>query len=260
MTEPKIHPTAVIGNNVTFGEGVDIGPYCVFEDDVVIGAHTRFMAHVYVGRYTTIGEHNTFFPFSTIGCIPQDLKFKDEKTEVIIGDHNLFREHVTVHRGTGHGGKVTRIGSHCMLMVGSHVAHDCIVEDRVLMSHGATLAGHVDVGIDATVGAYSAVHQFCKVGEHAFIGGFSVVTQDALPYVKTVGNRAKAYGINALGLERKGFTKEDILELKSAYRTLFLRKLRLVEGIEKLEEDFPESPNVKYLVSFIKSSQRGIVR
>jgi len=256
----KIHPTAIIGENVTLGEGVEIGPHCIIEEDVLIGDHTTFMANVYVGRYSRIGAHNQFFPFSTIGLIPQDLKFGGEKSHVVIGDHNMVREHVTIHRGTQHGGGVTTIGSHNLLMVGSHVAHDCVLGDRNIMSHGATLAGHVTIGVDATVGAYSAVHQFCKVGDHAFIGGYTVVTQDAMPFVKTVGNRAKAYGINSLGLERKGFSKEEVSNLKSAYRILFLRKLRLVDALERLDEEFKDCEQVRYLAEFIRAAKRGIVR
>ncbi len=255
-----IHPTAIIGENVTLGDGCKIGPHCIIEDDVEIGANTSFMANVYVGSYTRIGSHNTFFPFSTIGLTPQDLKFGGEKSHVIIGDHNMVREHVTIHRGTEHGGGLTTIGSHNLLMVGSHVAHDCQLGSRNIMSHGATLAGHVTIGEDATVGAYSAVHQFCKVGNHAFIGGYTVVTQDAMPFVKTVGNRAKAYGINSLGLERKGFTKETITNLKSAYRILFLRKLRLIEALERLDEEFKDCEQVQYLTQFIRAAERGIVR
>ncbi len=260
MSAANIHPTAVIGENVTIGEGTEIGPYCILEDNVAIGPANRFMASIYVGRFTRIGASNTFFPYSTIGLIPQDLKFGQEDTVAEIGDHNVIREHVTIHRGTGHGGGLTKIGNHNLLMVGSHVAHDCFIENRAIMSHGATLAGHVIVGEDATVGAYSAVHQFCNVGDYAFIGGFSVVTQDALPFVKTVGNRATIYGINSIGLERKGFSKEEIANLKSAYRLLFQKKLRLVEALERLDMEFPDCPRVKYLARFIRAAKRGIVR
>ena len=260
MAKPKIHPTAVIGERVVIGDDCEIGPFCVIEDDVVIGSGNRFMASLYIGRYTRIGEHNQFFPYATIGLVPQDLKFGNEETHAEIGDHNVVREHVTIHRGTGHGGGLTRIGQHNLLMVGSHIAHDCKVGDRIIMSHGATLAGHVNIGDDATVGAYSAVHQFCDVGEHAFIGGFSVVTKDALPFVKTVGNRARIFGVNTLGLERKGFSKDEVANLKSAYRILFQKKLRLVEALAQLEADYADCPRVAYLTSFIQASQRGIVR
>jgi len=259
MTEPRIHPTAIIGNNASIGEGCEIGPYCVLEDDVQLGPHNRLMASVYVGRQARLGAHNLVYPFTTICLPPQDLKFAGEDSYVEIGDHNTFREHVTIHRGTAHGLGFSRIGSHNLFMVGSHMAHDCIMGDRNIMSHNASLAGHVVVGHDATVGAYSAVHQFCNVGDHAFIGGFSVVTQDALPYVKTVGNRAKTYGVNTIGLERKGFSKQTVYDLKSAYRLLFLRKLKLNVALERLEREFPDSSEVQYMVKFIRAAKRGIV-
>ncbi|CAM2067379.1 acyl-ACP--UDP-N-acetylglucosamine O-acyltransferase [Sulfidibacter corallicola] len=260
MTKHKIHPTAIVGENVTIGEGSEIGPYCVIEDHVTIGPHTKLMNSLFVGRYTRIGAHNTFFPFSTIGAIPQDLKFGNEETWLEIGDHNVFREHVALHRGTAGGGGITKIGSHNLIMVSSHVAHDCHVGDHNILSHAATLAGHITVGDHATVGAYSGVHQHCRVGDYAFIGGYSVITQDALPYVKSVGNRAKAYGINNIGLERKGFTKEEVSNLKDAYRILFLRKLRLVDALERLDKEYADCPRVTYLVDFIKSSDRGVIR
>jgi len=255
-----VHPTAIIGKNVQIGEGTEIGPYCVLEDDVVIGPRNHFMASVYVGRYTVVGADNGFFPYSTIGCIPQDLKFKDEPTRLQIGDRNRIREHVTLHRGTGHGGGVTRIGSDNLIMVGAHAGHDCQVGDRTILSHGCALAGHVTVGDDATVGASSSVHQFCRVGEHAFIGGHSVVVMDALPFVKTVGNHAKIYGINTIGLQRKGFSDEEVSDLKQAYRILFLKKLRLVDALAKLKQEMAGRPRVDYLLHFIESSERGIVR
>lgn len=260
MPSTHVHPTAIIGNHVTLGEGVEVGPYCTIEDDVVIGDRTVLMSHVVIGRYTQLGSDNRVYPFTTLGLPPQDLKFSGEKTVLEIGNNNQIREHVTIHRGTGHGGGLTKIGNHGLVMVGSHVGHDCFIGDHVIMSHGATLAGHVIVGDHANVGAYSGVHQFCKVGDYAFIGGFSVVTQDALPYVKTVGNRAKIYGINKIGLERKGFTKEEVENLHKAYRILFHKKLRLAEAIEQLEAEYAECPRVTYMVNFIKASERGITR
>jgi len=260
MTE-HIHPTAVIGKNVEIDSSSTIGPYCVLEDGVHIGKGTRLMAHVYVGRGTKIGAENTVWPFSTLGTEPQDLKYAGEETFAEIGDHNTIREHVTIHRGTSHGGGLTRVGSHNLLMVGSHVAHDCHVGSHTILSHNCSLAGHVTVGDYASVGAYSAVHQFCRVGDHAFIGGFSVVTQDALPYVKTVGRRdVTIFGINKIGLERKGFSKDQVTELNRAYRVLFNKGFRLVEAIEKVKETFGDSREVGYLIDFIEASERGIVR
>lgn len=260
MTSARIHPSAIIGQDVVIGDDCEIGPQCIIEDDVHIGPGNRFMASIYVGNYTRIGSNNSFFPYSTIGLVPQDLKFAGEKTRVVIGDHNTVREHVTIHRGTAHGDELTQIGSHNLLMVSSHVAHDCFIGDRCILSHAATLAGHVVVGDDATVGAFSAVHQFCNVGDYAFIGGFSVVTKDAMPYIKTVGNHAKIYGINTIGLERKGFSKQEVRDLRFAYRILFQKKLRLVEALEQLENELKDSSRVQYLVDFIKAAKRGVVR
>ena len=260
MTDPKIHPTAILGDEVAIGPDTEIGPYCIIEDKVTIGSGNRLLAHVYLGRNTVIGDHNRFFPYASAGLVPQDLKFRDEETRTEIGNHNNIREHVTIHRGTGHGGGVTKLGNHNLVMVNAHMGHDAIVGDRNILAHGATLAGHVTVGSDTTVGSYSGVHQFCRVGDHAFIGGFSVVVKDALPYIKTVGNHAKIYGINTIGLERKEFSKEEIQTLQQAYRILFLRKLRLVEALEKLETELADQPRVRYLIDFIKSSDRGITR
>ena len=258
----KIHPTAVIGRDVEIGEDTEIGPYVILEDGIKIGPRNRFMASTYVGRYTEIGADNLFYPYSTIGCIPQDLKFKEEPTKLVIGDRNVIREHSTLHRGTGGGGGVTRIGNENLLMVGSHVAHDCLVGNNSILSHGCALAGHVTVGNEATVGASSSVHQFCHVGDHAFIGGHSVVVKDAMPYVKSVGNHAKIYGINTIGLKRKGFAEQEVLNLKQAYRILFLKKLPLAEALQRLDSEYPDCARVSYLVSFIRVAlkDRGITR
>jgi UDP-N-acetylglucosamine acyltransferase len=256
----QIHPSAVIGERVSIGEDTVIGPFCVIEDDVVIGKGNNLLANLYIGKYTTIGDNNRFFPFSTIGVVPQDLKFGTERTDCIIGNDNTIREHVSIHRGTQHGGGVTRVGDHNLLMVNSHIAHDCAVGNHTILSHGGTLAGHVEVGHHATVGAYSAVHQFCRVADYAFIGGFSVVTQDALPYIKTVGNRANIYGINTIGLKRSGFDKDEVRRLQDAYKILFRQGLRMEEALQQLEEKYPECDKVKYLIDFIRSAKRGVVR
>lgn len=255
-----IHPSAQIGKRVEIGDGCEIGPYCIVEDDVTLGKDNRLIAHVCVGSHTVIGAGNTVYPFTTLGMPPQDLKFGGEVSRVEIGDFNTIREQVTVHRGTAHGGGATTVGHHNLLMVSSHVAHDCHVGDHTILSHGCTLAGHVDIGDHATVGAYSGVHQFCRAGAYAFIGGFSVVTKDALPYIKSVGNRAKIYGINTIGLERKGFTREELLNLRGAYRTLFQKGLRLQAALQQIRADYPDCKRVAYLADFIAGSQRGIVR
>ena len=262
MTQAQVHPSAIIGNNVTIGEGTVIGPFCIVEDDVTIGSGNLFKANAFVGQYTKIGDDNTVFPFSTIGLPPQDLKFNQEESSLEMGSGNTVREHVTLHRGTSHGGGVTRIGDGNLFMVGSHAGHDCQVGNRSILSHGCALAGHVTVGDDATVGAASSVHQFCHVGDHAFIGGHSVVVQDALPYIKTVGNRAKIYGVNNIGLERKGFTAQEVKDIKKAYRILFLKRLPLSEALDQVEKEYPQHSRIDYLVQFIRTAleHRGITR
>lgn len=259
-SDATIHPSTVMGERVSVGAGTTIGPHSVIHDDVVIGSHCHVHSHAVIGSHTRLGANNEIYPFTTIGVAPQDLKYQGEPTQTIIGDHNVFREHSNIHRGTVNGGGETIIGHHNLFMVSAHVAHDCRVGDGNIFAHAATLAGHVTVGSKATIGAYSGVHQFCRVGDYAFIGGYSVITQDALPYVKSVGNRAKIYGVNTVGLERQGFSDVEIKNLKSAYRTLFQRQLRLVEALEKLKKSYANCDRVAYLVDFIESSERGIVR
>jgi UDP-N-acetylglucosamine acyltransferase len=256
----QIHPTAILGERVQLGVDVTIGPYCLVQPDAVIGDRCILQAFVTIGSHTSLGEGNHVFPHACLGMPPQDLKYKGEQTTAVIGNFNHFRESTTVHRGTAQGGGVTRIGDQNLFMVGAHVAHDCLVGNRNIFANSGTLAGHVTVGHCSTIGAFSAVHQFCRVGDYAFIGGFSVITQDALPYVKTVGNRAKNYGINTIGLSRQGFSEEEIADLRSAYRLLFQKKLRLVDALEALRSQFPQSARVQMLVDFIQASERGIIR
>ena len=256
----SIHPTAIIGNNVNLGNNIEIGPYCIIEDDASIGDHCVLKSFATVGQFTQLGEGNIIFPHACIGLGPQDLKYQGEKTVAIIGNNNVFREYTTVHRGTNHGGGTTQIGDNNLFMIGAHVAHDCLVGNKNIFANQGTLAGHVTIGSFSTIGAFSAVHQFCRVGDYAFIGGFSVITQDALPYIKSVGNRAKIYGVNAIGLERQGFTPQELNDLRQAYRILFLKKMKLVEALEKLKAEFESAARVQYLVKFIEESERGIVR
>jgi len=260
---PTIHPTAVISGKADLGEGVSVGPFCVIGDEVSIGAGTEIGPHTCFEGPSTIGKNNRFIGYGSIGSPPQDLKFHGEKTILEMGDNNVVREFVTLNRGTGIGLGKSVIGSHNLLMTGVHIAHDCIVGDHVIMANAATLAGHVLVEDHSNVGAFTGVHQFCRVGRHAFIGGYSVITRDALPYVKTVGERGEAgiYGINTIGLERKGFSPEQIKGLKSAYRILFHSKgLSMKEKIAKVRESGPLSNDVEILLDFIETSERGIVR
>ncbi len=253
--------SAVIHADATLASDVVVGPYAVIGAHVTIGAGTVIGPHVRIDGPTTIGERNRFVGHCSVGTEPQDLKFRGERTELRIGNENVFREFVTVNRGTVGGGAVTSIESNNFFMAYAHVAHDCHVGSNTIFANNATLAGHVEVGDFATIGAFSAVHQFCRVGDHAFIGGGSICTQDVLPFVKTVGNRpAKTYGINSIGLERKGFPKETIEALQRAYRILTRSKLSLQQALEKIEADLAFVAETRYFVEFIRSAKRGIIR
>ena len=257
-----IHPTAIIDPSAEIEADVSVGPYCIVGPRVRVGRGSVLESHVHIQGYTTIGENCRFSSFGSIGSVPQDLKFRGEETVLEIGDGNVFREFVTVNRGTAAGGGATVLGDRNFLMAYSHVAHDSRIGNHVIMSNAATLAGHVTVGDHSTVGAFSAVHQFCRVGPHAYIGGFSVVTRDALPFIKTVGHRNEAniYGINTVGLERKGFTRETIEELKRAYRLLFRSQLNTSDALRRVREETWSAPEVALLIEFIESATRGFVR
>lgn len=256
-----VHPSSVIAKDVELGEGAVIGPFCVVEGPSRIGARTVLRSHAVLGPHTELGEDCVLFPHSAVGLEPQDLKFKGAPTKLQIGNRNVFRENTTVHRGTEHGGSLTRIGDDNFLMAGAHVAHDCMVGDKNILANSATLAGHVEVGSGCNIGAFSAVHQFCRVGDHAFIGGFTVVTQDALPFMKTVGARdTKSYGVNTIGLQRKGFAAESIDALKKAHRLLFQGDLLREDALNRCEKEFGTVPEVAYLLRFIRESTRGIHR
>lgn len=257
----RIHPTAIIDVEASITSDLEVGPYSIIGAGVTIGPGCVIGPHMRIEGPTAIGERNRFFGQSSVGTGPQDLKFKGERTELVIGNDNTFREFVTLNRGTAGGGGISTIGNSNFFMAYSHVAHDCHVGSNVIFANNATLAGHVTVGDFATVGAFCAVHQFCRVGDHAFIGGFTVVTQDALPYVKTVGNRpAKTYGINTIGLQRKGFPDETIKALQRAYRLLRQSKLRLEDALMQIESDLGLYPEVRYFVEFIRGAERGIIR
>ncbi len=256
-----IDPTAVISSEAVLAPDVSVGPYSVIGPSVTIGAGTIIGPHVRMEGPAQIGERNQFIGQCSIGTPPQDIKYKGEKTELRIGNDNVFREFVTVNRGTMGGGGITTIGSGSFFMAYAHVAHDCHVGDTTIFANNATLAGHVDVGDFATIGAFSAVHQFCRVGDHAFIGGGSICTQDVLPFVKTVGNRpAKTYGVNNIGLERKGFDKDTIEALQRAYRILTRSKLLLADALAKIETELGFHSEVSYFVEFVRGSKRGVIR
>lgn len=257
----RIDVTSIISPDAILGEDVTVGPFCIIGSNVIVGQGSTIGPYTRIEGPTRIGARNRFFGQSSIGTEPQDLKFRGEKTELVIGDDNVFREFVTVNRGTQGGGGITTLGSSNFMMAYSHVAHDCHVGSEVIFANAATLAGHVEVGDFATIGAFSAVHQFCRVGEHAFIGGFTVATQDALPFVKTVGSRpAKTYGINTIGLERRGFSKESIEAVQRAYRILLRSKLRLDDALVRIENELAEFQETRYFAEFVRSAKRGIIR
>jgi UDP-N-acetylglucosamine acyltransferase len=257
-----IHSTAIIDPSCQISPDAHIGPYCVLGPHTFIGEGCILESHITISGWTTIGKRCRFSSHCSIGTDPQDLKYNGEITYLKIGDDNTFREFVSLNRGTKGGHGETVIGSHNFVMAYSHVAHDCIVGSNIIMANAATLAGHVTIDDHATIGAFSAVHQFCRVGPHAFIGGFSVITRDALPYIKTVGerNQAKIYGINTLGLQRKGFSEQAIKELKQAYRICFRSQMNTGEALVKAKEHNWTAPEVALLIEFIEKSERGFIR
>jgi UDP-N-acetylglucosamine acyltransferase len=257
----NIHPTALVSAEAAVADDAEIREYAVVGAHVTIGSGTVIGPFTRIEGPVTIGERNVFYGHISAGTPPQDLKYKGEKTELSIGNDNVFREFCTLNRGTAGGGGHTTIGSNNFFMAYSHVAHDCHVGSSTVFANNATLAGHVEVGDCATIGAFTAVHQFCRVGEHAFIGGGSICTQDVLPFVKTVGNRpARTYGINTIGLERKGFQKETIEALQRAYRILIRSKLRAEEALQRIETELAYVAEAQYLVEFVRGSKRGFIR
>lgn len=256
-----IHPTAIIDAGAKVPSSCRIGPYCVVGPDVELGEECELMSHVVLGGPTKMGAHNRIFPYASAGLEPQDLKFKGEKTRLEIGDHNTLREFVTIHRGTPGGGGITRIGSHTLIMAYVHIAHDCSIGSHVIMANAATLAGHVTVEDYATVGALCPVHQFVRIGAHAYIGGGTTLTRDVLPFSKTSDERgARAYGLNSLGLERRGFSKERVAKLHHAYRVLLNSKLNTSQAIEKLKSERDHGEDVEQLIRFIEGSERGVIK
>ncbi len=257
----EIDATAVITGNAVLAPDVVVGPYVVIGANVTIGSGCVIGPFTRIEGPSTIGERNHFYGHASIGSPPQDLKYNGEHTELAIGNDNVFREFVTINRGTTGGGGKTTIGNENFFMAYSHVAHDCHVGSHTIFANNATLAGHVEIADFATIGAFSAVHQFCRVGEHAFIGGGSMITQDVMPFAKTVASRDnRSYGINTVGLERKGFSKETIEALQRAYRILVRSKLNTADALQKIEEELGLFPEARYLVEFVRESKRGIVR
>lgn len=256
----KIHATAVVDPAAELGDGVVVGPYTVIESDVVIGADCEVGPFCRFDSGTTVGARNRFESHCSVGAPPQDLKYAGEKTRLSIGDDNVIREFVTLHRGTADGGRVTTIADKSLFMAYAHVAHDCNVGSQTIFANGATLAGHVDVADFATIGAFSAIHQFSRVGTHAFLGGFTTASKDCLPFMSTIGNRpAKCYGPNTIGLERRGFSEESRKALKQMWRLLHNPKLNTSQAIELIEKELGGQEDVDLVLEFIATSERGVI-
>jgi UDP-N-acetylglucosamine acyltransferase len=255
----QVDPLARVAPGSVLEPGARVGPFCAVGPGARIGRGTTLDSHVVVDGDTRVGEYNHFFPFSSIGLVPQDLKFRGEPTRVEIGDRNVFREGTTVHRGTAGGGGVTRIGSDNLFMAQVHVAHDCVVGSHAIFANGSALSGHVEVQDHATLGGFSGVHQFCRVGAHAFMGGATIATRDVAPYSLTVGNRAHFFGLNLVGLRRRGFSAEAIAALRQAYRVLVQGGLTLADALRRVEEDGPFTDEVRGVVAFVRSSRRGVI-
>lgn len=255
-----IHETAIVNPNAKIGEDCYIGAYSTIGDAVVLGDKVHLESHVVIDGKTSVGDETRIFPFVSIGLAPQDLKYGGEATATEIGKRNHIREFVTVHRGTLGGGGLTQIGNDCLLMAQAHVAHDCRIGNEVIMANAATLAGHVTIADRANIGAYSGVHQFCRIGFEGFVGGYSVIVKDALPFAVSQGNHAKCYGLNRLGMKRRGYSKEIIEKLHHAFHLLLSAKLNTTQAVEKIKTEIKDCAEVDLLVDFIETSGRGVVK
>lgn len=255
-----IHASAIVDPSAIIGDGCEVGPYSIIGADVEIGKGTIIGPHVVLKGPTRIGENNRIFQFASVGDDPQDLKYAGEKTTLEIGDNNTFREFVSINRGTEGGGGVTRIGNHNLFMAYIHVAHDCLIGNRVIMANGASLAGHVTVGDHAILAGFACVHQFCEIGEHAFVGLNSVANRDVAPFTMAVGNYAEAKGINKNGLRRRDFSEETIQALHRAYKVLLRQHGDRDKAVASIADDIQRFPEVTRLLAFIENSQRGVIR
>ncbi len=257
----SVHPTAIVDSKAKIHPSCSIGPYCVIGPEVEIGKKCRLLSHVTMEGPTRIGSDNRFFPFSSIGMPPQDLTYAGEPTRLEIGDHNEIREFATINRGTVKGGGLTRVGNHVLIMAYSHIAHDCEIGDHVILANAATLGGHITVGEWAVVGALCPVHHFVRIGAHAFVGGGTTITQDVLPFSKTSAARdTHAYGLNKVGLERRGFGPERIRKIHHAYKVLLASKLNTSQALERLKAEPDRSEDVDTLIRFIEASERGVIK
>jgi UDP-N-acetylglucosamine acyltransferase len=257
----NVHPTAIIDPSAKIPRSCSVGPYCVIGAEVELGENCQLQSHVAIGGPTKIGSDNAFFPFCAIGMAPQDVTYRGEPTRLEIGDHNEIRECVTINRGTVKGGGLTRIGSHLLIMAYTHIGHDCMIGDHAMLVNGATLGGHVIVEEWAVVGALCPVHQFVRIGAHSYIGGGTTITQDVLPFSMTSAAReTHAYGLNKVGLERRGFSKDRIGKIHHAYKVLLASKKNTSQALDKLKSEADRSEDVEMLIRFIEASERGIIK
>jgi len=260
----SIHPTAIVSAGAVVPESCSIGPYCTVGANVVLGEDCELVSHVVLDGHTTFGRGNRIFSFACLGIAPQDLKYKNEPTQAIFGDDNVIREYVTISRGTAGGGGITRVGSGNLIMAYVHIGHDSSIGNGCILPNGATLAGHVTVEDYATLSANAPVHQFCRIGKYAYIGGGTTITQDVMPYTLTsIARDNHAYGLNKVGLERRGFTPEQLKELRQAYRTLTAGKMNVSEALTELRAKIDAGEvgeHVRYLVEFVAKSERGVIR
>ena len=250
------HHTSIVSEKAVLGSNVTIGPYCIINENVKIGNNVNLIAHTYIDGNTTIGDNCKFFPYCSIGTLPQDLKYKGEKSILKIGNNNIFREYVTVNPGTEGGGLETVIGNNCLFMINAHVAHDCKIGDNVIMVNNASLAGHVILEDFAIMGALSGAHQFCRIGKHSMIGGLSGVDSDVIPYGTVIGNRAYLSGLNIIGLKRRGFSKDIIQDLRKAYGLLFSsQEGTFSDRVKEVSEEFLDNEPIQEIVQFLKSEK-----
>ena len=257
----NVHPTAIVDVRAKVPASCRVGPYCVIGGEVELGERCRLVSHVAIQGPTKIGGDNAFFPFCAIGMAPQDTTYRGELTRLEIGDHNEIREYVTITRGTVKGGGLTKVGSHALIMAYAHIGHDSVIGDHCMLVNGATLAGHVTVEEWAVVGALCPVHQYVRIGAHSYIGGGTTITQDVLPFSMTSAARnTNAYGMNKVGLERRGFSAERIRKIHHAYKTLLASKLNTSQALEKLKTETARSEDVDVLIRFIETSERGVIK
>lgn len=255
-----IHETAIVAPGARIGGDCYIGPFSTVGEEVVLGDKVRLDSHVVIDGKTSVGDETHIFPFASIGLAPQDLKYGGEPTATEIGKRNHIREFVTIHRGTAGGGGLTKIGDGNLFMAQAHVAHDCRIGSEVIMANAATLAGHVEIADKANIGAYSGVHQYCRIGYEAFVGGYSVVVKDAMPFAVIQGNHAKCYGLNRVGMRRRGYAKDVIEKLHRAFHMLLSSKLNTTQATEKIRAEITDCKEVDLLVEFIEASKRGVVK